>query len=219
MNNQKLSELKSLYENELQDKVKNGYTPFVIRMTDSYDGKNGVLFVGKAENMKDKDNTTIDAAFHQAQKGIDKERFVKKPVGKAAGSAYNRVVYQLTKDLNDTKNINSFARTNLYKLSTTKSDIFGSNYEEIFVDIFKKEIELLQPKYVIMLTSGLEKPFLKKIGKKHTLDKADFQSKSIKYIQFDGLESVFITAVHPQGKPEKELVKTIISLINNTEKI
>jgi hypothetical protein len=221
MNNQKLIELKSLYENKLKDKVKCNYTPFFVRMSDSYDGKNGVLFVGKAENMEDSDNTTIEDAFCKAQKGMNKDKIVEKPKGKAARSAYNRVVQLLAKYLKEEKGINHFARTNLFKLSSTKDYKFGSEFDKAYLNIFKKEIELLQPKYVIMLTSGLENPFLDKLGKKQSFKKAEFQytnkgnkqSKNIKSIKFDGLETTFITAFHPQGKPEKELVRIIKSLI------
>ncbi|KAA6315809.1 hypothetical protein EZS27_033786 [termite gut metagenome] len=225
MNEQKLCELKSLYDNELKGNIKNNYVPFFVRMTNSYDGKNGVLFVGKAENMENKDNVTIDEAFCKAQKWIDAEKFIKKPTGKAARSAYNRVVYQITRFLKN-KNINHFARTNLYKLANTKTHMFGSKYEEANFHIFEKEIELLQPKFVIMLTSGLEEPFMEKLGekhKKHTLEekfkyknKGKEHIKKIKCVKFDGLESIFITALHPQGKPEEKLVESITDLITAT---
>lgn len=212
MNEQKLQELKSLYESKLGDSIKNNYVPFFVRMTDCYDGKNGVLFVGKAENMDSKDNTTIEDAFRNAHKWINPDKAIQKPTGKAVRSAYNRVVYQITKFLNKEKNINHFARTNLYKLSTTKSYAFGSEFETAYIDVFKKEIELLQPKYVIFLTSGLEKDFLK-MGKNQVVNETDFLSKKIKSIEIEGFNSVFISAFHPQGKPEKELTEKIISLI------
>jgi hypothetical protein len=230
MNNQILKELKPVYEKELQNKVKKDYTPFFVRMTDAYEGKNGVLFVGKAENMEDQQGLTIEDAFCKAQKGIiNKERWLEKPTGKASRSSYNRVVQKLAKYLKQEKGINHFARTNLYKLSTTKSDIFGSEFDKGFVDIFKNEIELLQPKYVILLTGGLEDVFLQKMGNVKFESKLPFSYKNkgkiqnkqccCKIIEIKGIDSIFITAFHPQGKPEKELVKTIKSLINNTEKI
>lgn len=135
-----------------------------------------------------------------------------KPTGKVAKSAYSRVIYQLSKYLKKEKGINSFARTNLYKLSTTKSYAFGSEFEVAYLDIFKKEIEILQPKYVIFLTSGLEKPFLK-MGKNQVINETDFLSKKIKSIKIEGFDSIFISALHPQGKPEKKLTEKIISLI------
>jgi hypothetical protein len=240
--NEELCKLKSLYDNELKDYIKTNYVPFFVRMTKDYDGKDGVLFVGKAENMEDKDNVIIDKAFSKAMEDkdviigeafskahewINPDTFTKKPTEKAARSAYNRVVYKITSFLKTNKNINHFARTNLYKLAHTKDYKFGSNYEKANFDIFKKEIELLNPKFVIMLTSGLEKPFLEELVEKHNkhiLRKVDFQyqnkgnkqTKEIECVKFDGLESIFITAFHPQGKPEKELVRIIKELISNT---
>jgi len=209
-----LDELKSLYEEKLKDKVKANYTPFCVKISENFDGKNGVLFVGKAENMEGKDNKTIDYAFSKAfnKAGKGMNSVTEKPTGKAARSAYSRVMCRLAKYLKKEKGINSFARTNLYKLSTTKSYAFGSEFETVYLDIFKKEIEILQPKYVIFLTSGLEKPFLK-IGKNQVVNEADFLSKKIKSIKIEGFDSIFISTLHPQGKPEKELTEKITSLI------
>ncbi|MDR2652882.1 MAG: hypothetical protein LBC68_11330 [Prevotellaceae bacterium] len=111
MNNENLKELKSLYEEKLNDKVKSNYTPFCMKISESYDGKSGVLFVGKAENMEEKEDKTIDDAFgkvfNKAGKGMN--NITEKPTGKAARSAYSRVLYQLAKYLKKEKGINSFA--------------------------------------------------------------------------------------------------------------
>lgn len=228
MNNQYLIELKSLYEKKLNGKVEGDYCPFFVRMSDEYDGKNGVLFVGKAENMSregDK-NISIEAAFDKAQKKvINKDTFIKKFTGIAGKSAYNRVVQQLAKELN-MKGVNNFARTNLYKLAVTKDYKFGSDFDKAFPCIFKKEIELLQPKYVILLTGGLEKVFLSHLGEVKVdksipfsyTNKGNVQDKKIRCKKVEGIDSVFITAFHPQGKPEKELVKAILSLIQTDGK-
>ena len=221
-----LKDLKSLYDEKLKDKVKANYTPFCVKISENFDGKNGVLFVGKAENMKEKDNVTIDDAFAKAFRKIEKgwmNSLYKKPTGNAANSAYNRVIYRLAKFLKNEKGINSFARTNLYKLSSTKSYLFSSEFESAYLDIFKKELEILQPKFVIMLTGGLEENFLSHLGKNQKIksvpfsykNKGNVQNKKIYYIKIEGFDSIFIRAFHPQGKPEKELIESIKMLVQD----
>lgn len=217
-----LDKLKELYK-PLTNEVKPTYTPFAVKISNGYVGKTGVLFVGKAENMENRDNKTIDYAF---SKSFSKENsgmntILIPPTGKAAKSSFSRVLHLLAKKLED-KGINSFARTNLYKLSTTKTYAFNSEFNVTYLDIFKEEIAILQPKYVIMLTSGMEKDFLKYLGaKKDEKGKIDFlykykgndQKKEICRWKIKDVESIFITAFHPQGKPETELVEAIMSLI------
>lgn len=221
-----LKDLKLLYEEKLKDKAKANCTPFCVRISENFDGKDGVLFVGKAENMKDKDNVTIDDAFAKAFRKIEKgwmNSLYKKPTGNAANSAYNRVIYRLAKFLKDEKGINSFARTNLYKLSSTKSYLFESKFESAYLDIFKKELEILQPKFVIMLTGGLEENFLSHLGKNQKIksvpfsykNKGNMQNKKIYCIKIEGFDSIFIRAFHPQGKPEKELIESIKMLVQD----
>lgn len=214
-----LKDLKSFYDEKLKDKVKANYTPFCVKISENFDGKNGVLFVGKAENMKRKDNFTIDNAFDKAFSKTGMNSVCEKP-GKEVKSAYSRVIHQLAVYLNG-KGVNSFARTNLYKLSSTKSYLFESKFESAYLDIFKKEIEILHPKFVIMLTGGLEENFLSHLGENKKIksvpfsykNKGNMQNKKIYYIKIEGFDSIFIRAFHPQGKPEKELVKSIKNLI------
>ena len=154
-----LDKLKELYK-PLTNEVKPTYTPFAVKISNGYVGKTGVLFVGKAENMENRDNKTIDDAF---SKSFSKENsgmntILTPPTGKAAKSSFSRVLHLLATELKD-KGINSFARTNLYKLSKTKTYAFNSEFNVTYLDIFKEEITILQPKYVIMLTSGMEKDY------------------------------------------------------------
>lgn len=216
-----LDKLKELYK-PLTNEVKPTYTPFAVKISNGYVGKTGVLFVGKAENMENRDNKTIDYAFRKSfSKETGMNTILTPPTGKAAKSSFSRVLHLLATELKD-KGINSFARTNLYKLSTTKTYAFNSEFNVTYLDIFKEEIAILQPKYVIMLTSGMEKDFLKYLGaKKDEKGKIDFlykykgndQKKEICRWKIKDVESIFITAFHPQGKPETELVKAIMSLI------
>ncbi len=218
----KLDSLKDLYKKKLTDKIKSNYTPFAVKISNGYVGKTGVLFVGKAENMENRDNKTIDYAFCKSfSENSGMNTILKKPTGEVAKSSFSRVLYKLASSLSEGKGINSFARTNLYKLSTTKTYAFNSKFNEAYLDIFKEEIAILQPKYVIMLTSGMEKDFLECLGGKEIEKKIKFeykykgkdQKKVICRWKIEGIESIFITAFHPQGKPETELAKAIMSLI------
>lgn len=217
-----LDKLKELYK-PLTNEVKPTYTPFAVKISNGYVGKTGVLFVGKAENMENRDNKTIDYAFRKSfSKETGMNTILIPPTGKAAKSSFSRVLHLLATELKKSKGINSFARTNLYKLSNTKTYAFNSEFNVTYLDIFKEEITILQPKYVIMLTSGMEKDFLNYLGaKKDEKGEIDFlykykgndQEKKISRWKIKDVESIFITAFHPQGKPETELVEAIMSLI------
>jgi hypothetical protein len=111
-------------------------------------------------------------------------------------------------------------------LATTKGYAFNSNskfkVKETYLEIFKKEIELLKPSIVVLLISGLENSFLEYLGKVNTVKSEDFpyknkgniQKKKIKAVKIENYDCLFVCAYHPQGKPEKEMYKLILKLIN-----
>jgi hypothetical protein len=217
-----LNELKSMYVEKLGDKVSEQFSPFFVRVGENFDGKSGVLFVGKADNQAGY-HKSIELAFSHIQHDYIEDIAEKcKPY---SGSAYVRTLHRIAKELKK-KGITCFARTNLYKLSNTQSHKFGSEYDAANFDIFRKEIEMLQPKYVILFTSGMECPFLDIIGKGRDIvqsvkfnyrNKGKQQHKELKCIKIKGCDSIFITALHPQGKPESDMVKQIIGLIDKAE--
>ncbi|MCL2028291.1 MAG: hypothetical protein FWG79_07375 [Bacteroidales bacterium] len=221
----KLSEIKRIYEENLAEKIQSNYVPFVARYGENYDGDKGLLFVGKAENMADREkknvNQKIDDAFGKIH-GDYIETMSKKVT--YPRSSFVRTLHRIAKQVEDKPGISHFARTNLYKLATTKTHLFSSEFEAAYVDIFRKEIELLQPQYVVMLTSGLERDFLKHLGKSETCAEVEFkymnkgneQKKTLRARKIEGFRSVFITALHPQGKPEGKYVEEIVNLISAT---
>ncbi|MDR2206735.1 MAG: hypothetical protein LBE36_11350 [Flavobacteriaceae bacterium] len=202
-----LQELKSVYENKLKENIEDNYCPFFLRVGENFKGEIGVLFVGKAENIKG-DPNPIDVAFNRIH-GDYIENIAENI--RHPRSAYVRTLHALAKRLKSEKSIEYFARTNLYKLSNTKSTDFHSTYHKIFVDIFRKEIEMLKPRYIILLTSGYENAFLSELGKIQELSeeifqytyKKNIQTKHIKSLKIEGFDSIFITAFHPQGKPQQ----------------
>lgn len=216
-----LNELKSMYMEKLGNKINDMFSPFFVRVGKDFDGKKGVLFVGKADNQEGCPKSINDA--FKAIHGDYIEQIAEKCAYRR--SAYVRTVHGISKELKK-MGITCFARTNLYKLSSTKSYAFGSEYDAVNFDIFRKEIEMLQPKYVIMLTSGKEYPFLGIFGKERNTvqsikfdyrNKGNPQQKELKCIKIKGCDSIFITAPHPQGKPN--MVKPIMGLIDKVDSI
>jgi len=215
---EKQQEIKRIYEENLADKITSNYVPFFARYGEKYEVDNGILFVGKAENMADKNQKNVNEKIDSAYEKIHNDDYIEtiSKTNPYPKSPYVRTLQKIAKKVEQKHGITHFARTNLYKLSTTNTHVFNSEYEKAYVDIFRKEIELLRPKYVIMLTSGKENNFLKNLGKQEKCEKVEFNKKNLKCIKIDGFDSLFITALHPQGKPEDKLVEAIVGLINTT---
>jgi hypothetical protein len=212
-------ELKSIYEEKFADKIGATFSPFFTRFEDSYNGKTGVLFVGKADNIERRPQT-IEKAFDQIHGD-----YIRQIAETCSGyrSSYVHTLHGLAKELKK-RGITCFARTNLYKLSNTNSHAFGSEYDVANFDIFRKELEVLQPKYVILLTSGLETPFLDKLGKRqNVISSIKFsyykgqRQKTLNCIKFEKMDSIFITALHPERKPN--MVNPIMELIDKAESV
>lgn len=58
------NELKRIFEEKFSGKIGTNFSPFFTRIEENFDGKTGVLFVGKADNIEGRPQS-IEAAFSQ----------------------------------------------------------------------------------------------------------------------------------------------------------
>jgi hypothetical protein len=194
----------------------------------------GILFVGKAVNgWHEMDYTAIEIFDDNSPifAREDQMKWVDRQDGGSEVSEYNtrtsafwRVVKLVAKDYcHSNEWYDHVAWSNLYKLSPGGNP--DARLQELqrnaCCKILEKEIEILSPKVVVMLTSGWENPFLTYLngGKapepinevwwENKNEKKQFSSKAYK------IKDVFvIQSYHPQGKPEDEHAEAILELIS-----
>jgi hypothetical protein len=227
--------LKPLYE-DLFNNLNIGFnretdTAFVMNWGENFptEMNTGILFVGKAVNgWAKKEDQSFEKLFARKDqmKWVEdlwdsKKNYVTKK------SAFWRVIKGIIANYDKTANpwYSYIAWSNLYKISPNNSKGGGNpsknekdNQLALCRIILQKEIEILSPKYVILLTSGWESKtgFLWYLnGKQHTthLEEITWSGKN-KIRVYKINDTIFITSVHPQGKNEAEHVKQIINILN-----
>lgn len=221
--------LKPLYKEMLEQippEAKN-LSPFCVQWGKDFPTapNTGILFIGKATNGWITKERNVDILFN----GNDTERIFARPdqmkwvkdyehkkVGyNTCKSAFWRTIKKISSSVYEPLNWNSrIAWSNLYKVAPFKQGNPTGKLRKLQLPYCRKileaEIGLLQPRFIILFTSHWDKDFLYSLNQEHTksLESAEH---GIKIYQIDG--RYFISAPHPQGKPEKEIAKTIISLI------
>lgn len=134
-------------------------------------------------------------------------------------SPYSSAFWRLTKRVctalfNDTSNevIQHIAWTNLYKISNAAKGnptarLMNVQFE-LALEIFKQEIELLQPQFVLLLTNTKwANPFLENLDLKRIATSATFN-----YVELIARykNTNIIVSQHPQGKPEEIQLNEIL---------
>lgn len=191
-------------------------------------GNDRILFVGKATNGWVSKSTDVEVLFGNDNERIfdraDQMDWVNNLGGNTNGyntntSAFWRVIKRTSENVLDTDNaIPRIAWSNLYKISYHSGNP-DSKLKKMQKDyckrILEKEIELMNPKYVVFLTSGWEKVFFKYLNNgtipipNETIKwSGKYFSKSYK---IDNI--TYITSPHPQGKNEEEHVKALTVLL------
>ena len=228
--NQLREKLTPIYSRLLENNTYENVCTFCMQWGENFPEKenDGILFVGKAVNGWINDETDIDILFGNSEEKIfnrkDQMEWVHNHEGSeneynTLKSAFWRVIKKVTLNFYPSENWFSFiAWSNLCKIAPFKggNPNDGLYYEQLenCQKILAKEIEILAPKYVILLTSGWEKDFLYFLnGGKET--------KSIKKVLWNGYETKlykinninYITSQHPQGKPEEEHIETIVEIM------
>ncbi len=191
--------------------------------------KTGILFIGKAVNGWINEETNIEVLFGDSKDRIFARRDQMEWVQNLEGSrnSYNtkksafwRTVKQVSLCYYPTNWYSNVAWSNLCKLApyTGGNPSNRLYYEQLDAcqKILAKEIEVLSPKVVVMLTSGWEKDFLYNLNDNvhpQSETTVDWDGNQTKLYQIKG--TLFIASPHPQGKPEEKHVETIMKLIGN----
>jgi hypothetical protein len=225
---EKLKEkLLPLYENLLKNIEFNDIRPFCMEWGNNFpiEKKSGILFVGKATNGWVTDSKEIDKLFGESCDGQIFAREIqmmwvadpKKPYYKT--SAFWRVIKRIAEIKNGNEEwYSKIAWSNLYKISLEKGNPSGKLIEqqiESCKEILNTEIEILNPKYVIFLTSGWENRFIETI--QLPKEKEVIWGKNYKTIGYSINNRVYITSVHPQMKNEDEHVAAILKIMEHFE--
>ena len=231
-----------LYEEMLsQFKDRSSMTTFCARWERDFPQEKGkgILFVGRVVNGGDvKAEASIETLFNGEK---DNERIFKRnsPIGwveyfmqhknskidyNPNNSAFWRVIKGISQKVYDTKSDwwTKIAWTNLYKISPFEEGNPTREQEKIQLPycktILKAEIEILQPQFVIFLTSGKEKEFIwDSYGKTgHSIESKSWGKKKQYTTKLYKINDMyFITSYHPQGKPDKEHIKIICDMIKD----
>jgi hypothetical protein len=225
------TELKPLYQKLLNDNTFENICSFCVQWGEDFslDKHTGILFVGKAVNSWINAETDIDVLFGNSNKRIiarnDQMKWVHdlestNEVYNTKKSAFWRVIKQVSSNYFPSKWYSHVAWSNLCKLAPFEggnpSD--GLYYEQLdsCLKILQKEIEILSPKVVVMLTSGWEEDFLLYLNdsNKPTSEKTiEWNGYETKLYKIMGLN--YIVSLHPQGKNENKHVDAIIELIES----
>jgi hypothetical protein len=221
-----------LYEKMLKDIPTNiRLSPFCLQWGKDYSINKGILFIGKATNgwvTDDRnvnnifDEKNINRIFHRS----DQMKWVENLDGNTQGyntrkSSFWRVIKGITQSIFGDENWSSkIAWSNLYKLAPydegNPTEVIKNIQLESCCEIIKTEIEILQPRIVVFFTSGWEKNFLYYLNNNqhtHSAEKIHWNNGEFEINVYNVRNMIFIVSQHPQGKPEKEHIKTIVNII------
>lgn len=195
--------------------------------------KSGILFVGKVTNGWINNSKNIDILFKETESKCifsrpDQMKWVNNLENNTKGyntrkSSFWRIIKNVAEYKNGKNDwFDKIAWSNLYKLSFEKgnpNEKLKRNQIEICKKILETEINILNPKYVIFLTSNWEKDFINYL----TLNKDRKNTKSLNWgknyktygFTVDNLN--YIISVHPQGKNEREHFKRIDEIMKHLD--
>ena len=221
-------ELKPLYEELLENNNFEHVFPFCIQWGENFpSAKNeGILFVGKAVNEWDTDETDVDILFGDSDERIFARDNQMKWVSTGEGcngynsnrSAFWRVNRKITQKFYPKDEWYSYvAWSNLYKLNqggNPKASLCKEQFDSCKT-ILEKEIEIFSPKFVVMLTSGWERGFLTFLNGNHEpeIELTKNWGHVTNLHRINGV--AYVATPHPQGKKEGPHVEVITELINN----
>lgn len=129
-------------------------------------------------------------------------------------SAFWRLIRRITD--NSSEKFHEIAWTNLYKFSPYLGNPTADQRRKQFEharDIFLEEISILQPKTIVFLTSGWEKPFIGALSSFSPSSEITWDGYTTSVGQWNGIK--IIISVHPQGKSEEKHALAIRDGIEN----
>jgi len=192
----------------------------------------GLLFIGKSVNGWITNDQNVDKLFDKNNperifERNDQMEWVNNLSGNTKGyntrkSAFWRLIINVTKSYYPEKWYSHIAWTNLYKIAPWNGGNPNSKLQtqqrKYSFEILQKEIKILSPEYVIMLTSGWEWTFLDYLNKGRKLNvlaEKKWGKYKTKLIEIDGTK--YIVSYHPQGKKEWEHKEVITALIEENK--
>ena len=211
-----------------------GLKPFCIQWGDNFpkDKNTGILFVGKSTNGWVTETKDINIVFGDTEDKIfarpDQMKWANDLDGvtehhyNTRKSAFWRVIKRITNMYynDDFENwYSKIAWSNLYKVSPAAGNPNGTLMNEqhrYCLKILKTEIEILSPKFVVLLTSGWEKrflPYLNKGNHTNSILSSEWDRYKSKCYEIDNI--IYITSHHPQGKPEKVHARAIYNIMKH----
>lgn len=226
-----LSSLYPIYEDLLNKENLGDICVFCIQWGNNFPSpeNKGILYVGKAVNGWITNEKNAKLLFDLSNKDrifqrSDQIEWVKNLRGtndiyNTNKSAFWRVISKISESTYSNNWYSDVAWSNLYKLAPWEGGNPNASLRRIQEDhcknILAKEIEVLSPKFVIMLTSGWEREFLK-----HMNDGKDIKHKEV--VNWGNYTSnlyhinnvYYITTQHPQGKKETPHAKAISGFID-----
>jgi hypothetical protein len=185
-----------------------------------------ILFIGKSVNGWVNESLDINELFDEENKSRivnrdDEIYWVEKndhPTYNSNQSSFWRVIKMISLDFYKKEDwYNYIAWTNLYKLSPAiggnpSSSLCNLQYTQC-VKILDKEINYLDPKFVIFLTSFWERDYLELIGiniEKNRLIKWD--NHETYYQKYKN--KIYIQSKHPQAKKETPHTNAIMKILH-----
>ena len=228
-------ELKPLYRDlfEHTKEYREGKTivPFAAQWGNKYPetANEGLLFVGRATNGWLNDDTNVDNLFEGKNRIFNRDDqmiWVKDKEGDANWnsnhSAFWRVVRGVARNFYPDDELNHIAWSNLCKLAPDGGNPTDALYNRQLIDaskILSKEVEILSPKFVVMLTNlGWADGFISGLNNdtepapNQIIEKKNWLNYTATVYKISG--RYVILSEHPQGKGEQEHIECLTSLIN-----
>lgn len=229
------TELKPLYKDLLQSVTDYGeIAPFCLQWEKDYplSPNEGILFIGRATNGWVSDSTDIKELFGDGKYAIfarkDQMKWVNNLEGNKDPKGYNtrksafwRVIKQVSEKVYPDKWYDNIAWSNLCKIAPSEGgnpsdSLYYSQLKDCQL-ILKKEIEILSPKYVIMLVGqNWAKDFMRYLNdnqETHRIETVKWGNYEVIVYAIKG--AIYLISEHPMGKPEQVHIEALNSLISN----
>jgi hypothetical protein len=223
--------IKPIYKQLLANvKSKKDIYTFCVQWGKKFEDKENerILFVGKATNGWVTNSTNIETLFGDTENRIfersDQMEWVNHMKGNKNGyntnnSAFWRVIKRTTQNiLNTEKPLSLIAWSNVYKVSYIKgnpTEKLKRMQLEYCKLILQREIQIMKPKFVVFLTSGWEKVFLKYLNEGIDPSPIKTIKWNEKYLSssFKIDDTIYIASYHPQGKKEDKHINVLTELM------
>lgn len=196
--------------------------------------RSGFLFVGRATNGWISSSEDVDVLFGNSEDAIfarsDQMQWVNNLEGNTDKNGYNtrrsafwRVIKSVTKHFYPQEWYSHIAWSNVCKVAPGEGNpsdsLYGAQVDDC-CKILEKEIEILSPSFVIMLTGDAWSKdfisFLNKGEKPNSIVTKSWDGYNCNVYKIEGV--FYVVSEHPQSKPEDSHVLCLIDLITNLQK-